>query len=441
MENTGELDDSVSELKSLLQQVQAIKAKNDAVIEATGGNYNLFRELGIGHDELIFSKMIASLLKINVGNLKEIYVKSFIEKIGFAEELEKLQPDYKNAKVNTEYRIGEKSDKTEIWGRIDLILDIPILQRKHFAFIIENKIWANDQPKQLIRYKKYGDSYYSDGTEKRYRLLYLTLDGKEASADSVCIGDEKLQIETENPDYFCIAYGNEILDWLEDCEKEAYRFPLVKEAIHHFSNRIKRLTGQDMNNNEEIIELLKKGNNIELSDIIKNGNLLNKAKKTNIREYLLHGELERFAEEHDLIFSYDQSHGKKVYKEDEIPCMDDVQLRLNFKNPSSDKIYICFESTQKEHKSFDVGIRFKDGRIDIYTKEQVDYFYATAAQKLSKQWTSNWWVWRKTLGRLSFSEDALKKNESSGELGKTLKTIEDEVETLLPVLNEILEKV
>ena len=55
-----------------------------------------------------------------------------------------------------------------------------------YAIIIENKIYAIDQYHQLLRYNNYGKQRFPKG----FKLIYLTLDGHEASKDS--LGDNEI---------------------------------------------------------------------------------------------------------------------------------------------------------------------------------------------------------------------------------------------------------
>lgn len=68
---------------------------------------------------------------------------------------------------------------------------------------------------------------------KKQALLYLTLDGHEAS-------------NAEHVDYQRISYRNDILAWLETCIEMATEKPLVKSALEQYKELIKKLTGKDM---------------------------------------------------------------------------------------------------------------------------------------------------------------------------------------------------
>ncbi len=118
--------------------------------------------------------------------------------------------------------------------------------------IIENKIYAGDQENQLRRYYNYAKEHF-----KNYCLIYLTLDGHEPSETSLG-GGESIEYQTA-------SYRDHILRWIEDCVKEAYDKPLIRETLRQYLFVIKQLTNQDMEekSKKELIELLSKEENIE----------------------------------------------------------------------------------------------------------------------------------------------------------------------------------
>lgn len=181
----------------------------------------------------LHSAFLAELLNPD-GNhgLKDAMLKEFLAAIG-------LKRDYiSNCNTNiVERYIGERTETTG--GRIDIILE-----DGEYAIIIENKIYAIDQYHQLLRYNNYGKQRFPKG----FKLIYLTLDGHEASKDS--LGDNEI-------DYHCISYKGHILNWLSKCVMLAYDKPLVRETISQYITLIKQITGQDMNkdSSDKIVDL------------------------------------------------------------------------------------------------------------------------------------------------------------------------------------------
>ena len=102
--------------------------------------------------------------------------------------------------------------------------------RPRQAVVIENKIWAGDQPEQLQRYHKtLKDQGYDD-----IHLLYLTLYGHDPSEYSV--GDL---------DYKTFSYKDDLPTWLERCQKRAYDEPALRESVAQYLRLIQKLTGTD----------------------------------------------------------------------------------------------------------------------------------------------------------------------------------------------------
>lgn len=74
------------------------------------------------------------------------------------------------------------------------------------ALIIENKIYAEDQPEQLRRYYE-----IIKPNKKHIGIIYLTLDGHEPSESSVRDLDKDI--------ITCISYTNEIKNWISESKQ------------------------------------------------------------------------------------------------------------------------------------------------------------------------------------------------------------------------------
>ncbi len=120
------------------------------------------------------------------------------------------------------------TELTTEFGRIDIF----IKDTNGHAIIIENKIYAADQPEQLKRYNDFALNKYGQGN---YLVLYLTLNGEDASEDSAGMVD-----------YTRLSYAKNILSWLNDCIEKSATLPLIRETLIQYRNHIKQLTNQDM---------------------------------------------------------------------------------------------------------------------------------------------------------------------------------------------------
>ena len=125
------------------------------------------------------SDLLHYLLNIKRENLN--FTKLFLEylqnekKLKFDFDLNKI--NYKNIKVDKEYYTTVKIEEEGIEknGRIDILIHCNINNKetkKSFAIIIENKINADDQDKQLERYYKYISK--TKGYGNNVYVIYLT---------------------------------------------------------------------------------------------------------------------------------------------------------------------------------------------------------------------------------------------------------------------------
>lgn len=221
----------MKEIQNLLNQVSIITKKNAEFLDATGGRFNMFRMLGVDHYENTHSAILAELLNSKGSHgLKSEFLKIFVSRLINKETISGFNCE--NASVRTEAGTDD--------GRIDIFIE----DNQNHAIIIENKIYAADQLEQLKRYNKSALKKFGAGN---YQILYLTLDGKEASENS-----------RQDVKYEQISYSSDIIAWLEDCVNISARFPLVRETINQYINHLKQLTNQDMDtkNKEEIVRIL-----------------------------------------------------------------------------------------------------------------------------------------------------------------------------------------
>lgn len=238
----------MDKLEKLLSQVRVyVNEDKQRRAEAfrRGECYNVFNVLGVDNMELSHSAFLAALLDPDGSHgMQDAFLKAFIDTIAHGGTKPEL--DTAHAKVYTEYNIGNITETTG--GRIDILItdrsDTGSGKAGGHAIIIENKIWAADQPNQLQRYDKYAcGTYSSDG----YLLLYLTLDGKEPTDQS----------KGALTNYRCISYRSDIIGWLHKCAQLAFDKPRVRETINQYINLLQQLTNQNtMEQNKEQLQLL-----------------------------------------------------------------------------------------------------------------------------------------------------------------------------------------
>ena len=235
--------DTELDIQQFFQEVASICALEQAQQEERnrkGENYNLFSILNIERYELKHSALIANLLDPKGSHgCGDAFLRAFFE-IALKERAYPFEgctlPD-----SDTEYYTGPIAGDTG--GRIDILV-----KSSRYGLIIENKIYAGDQDKQLTRYDNYGkETFGADG----YHLVYLTLYGCDASKESTAAKS------AEEVGYLRLSYAEDILRWLEQCVRLADNKPLVRESLNQYIRTIKQLTYQDMNqkNIRKIIDL------------------------------------------------------------------------------------------------------------------------------------------------------------------------------------------
>lgn len=222
-------------VEKLLNEIgKLVVAQNERTKErySHGELFNVFNILGLESKEVrLHSALLAELLRPNgMSGVGNAFQKAFLAILGLPENY------IVDGRVSVELSIGTTTDSER--GRIDIIME-----DGNHAIIIENKIYAQDQPAQLLKYTNFAKNNYPYG----YRLLYLTLDGKEASDDSA-----------QGCPYQCISYKNEISKWLAECARISFDRPLVRETIRQYINLIKQLTNQSMGTLEDnkLVELV-----------------------------------------------------------------------------------------------------------------------------------------------------------------------------------------
>ena len=267
-------------VNQLVQEEKILKKEK----ERRGENYNIFEVMHAQRDEVYtHSAIIASLLnpKWNHG-CNSTFLKIFVDHLKESLPIVdfSLDTDLEKCHVYVEYNIGNISSGNESGGRIDIIIQS---EKRDKAIIIENKIYADDQKKQLYRYKNYAQTHY-----KSYIILYLTLDGHVPSNDST--SGDMFSME-EGKDFFCIDYKSFIRDWLISCKEKAASSPVVRETITQYYNLILKLTNQDMESStkEKLVDLLA-ANKDNITAMLKISSVcndtLNKVCDTKLREQI-----------------------------------------------------------------------------------------------------------------------------------------------------------
>ncbi len=222
---------SIKKLFERIDNIVNLMSERDFQSEMRGEKYNIFQLLGVKTDEThLHSALLADLLNPNGSHtLGSKPLQRFIELCGY-NYYEKF--DYNDVMIDTEFSIGNKDKCTIEGGRLDILI-----RSGNNVIVIENKIHAQDQENQLVRYYNYCKKHYTD---KTFVIFYLTLDGNEASLRST-----KGELE-EGKHYHSISYDVEISEWISYCIEIASDKPLVRGTLVQYLNLIKELTNNNM---------------------------------------------------------------------------------------------------------------------------------------------------------------------------------------------------
>ena len=258
-----------------------------------GERFNIFSILGVNHYELAHSTIIAEFLNPDGSHGQgDIFLDEFLNEIFYSVSCRFRKPwvmksgapfDISSAKVYTEYDTGN--------GRIDILIRNEAGQ----AVIIENKLYAADQPEQLKRYAEFAERQNWD-----YSIVYLTLYGDEASTQSA-----------EGIDYVRISYSDEIIKWLQRCICNTVDKPFLRETFIQYSNLVKKLTHRNMETKftEEVIKAMV--DNAEAAAMICS---MQQKYREYVQDNILLPKLKEFADESGLQFAYDwEMNGEKGF--------------------------------------------------------------------------------------------------------------------------------
>ena len=224
-------EDKLIEL--LLNKITNLKGEIESktnLSELRGEEFNVFSLCGVDHYETVHSRILAEFLSPKGSHgQKGAFLKEFCRMFNI--------PQFKDdALVTTEVSVLVK----DVEGRRFDIL----IEDSDSICIIENKIFAGEQPEQLKSYVEWLKSI----DKKHKTLIFLTPNGRYG----VSIADES--------SYMRVAYlkdgETDICGWLERCRRIAIDAPFVRESISQYVNHIKKIIQGGAIMNEKVSRLM-----------------------------------------------------------------------------------------------------------------------------------------------------------------------------------------
>lgn len=252
MEIKSEKEDFENLFVQMNEGYMAAKVEADRQRAMGKHDYNIFTLFHGFSDEVnLHSNFIASLLDPNGDHYKgDLFLKLFLETCG----IDDFSIDTSRATVFKEFK------------HIDIYISDG---KKHI--ILENKVYAKDQPTQIARYI---EAIKKEGVkDEDICVLYLHPDGKLPNNQS--FGDYHTRLLGENAPikFKVISYEDEILSWIDKCKNEVSNLTDLniflsqyKDVIEMIYDRYKRIDKMETANLVEIF----KGNYAAVSDIVNN---------------------------------------------------------------------------------------------------------------------------------------------------------------------------
>ena len=207
--------------------------------KARGEAFNVFELCGVGHYETTHSTIFAEFLSpAGSHGTGDLLLKTFAKRFNIG-----VYSPQAEVLLEQSEEIGGMSI-----GRFDIL--IKDSSTGHIC-IIENKIFAGEQPEQLERYGKWLDQKSEEGWN--VHLVFLTLDGHESATAA------------NNREYLRIAYAtlqqpgeehNDIVSWLRECARLTEEKPFVHSALLQYAKHFENLATGDRAMSEKIVETL-----------------------------------------------------------------------------------------------------------------------------------------------------------------------------------------
>ena len=374
----------MKEIELLLNETKEYLLEYETSNVKQGKNFNIFTTINVTTDEVRHSRFLAELLNpLGSHGQKNFFLNKFKNHIQpVLEKGKNTNTSHKNlvvsdsifsekSVVKIEYTPPEKLE-SEINSRLDILIESS--DRKK-AIIIENKIYANEGPTQLERYKNSGEKKYG---YDNFILLYLTLDGK--------ISDDKYL--ASGIDYYCISYKQEIVQFLNQCSEELSVANHLKVIIDHYIDLIKILTMKEDPKDDIINLILKSKENFQSAQLISSQVKLAQNKIQKAFWIKLHKKMqaefdnkkselknEAYADESNLFELIEPYPTLSVKREVEINSQKhhlSIAIQIGKKN-----IYFGFPDT-KENKEY--------GDLDDTVQEKVRTHLADQSMKSDKWW-------------------------------------------------------
>jgi hypothetical protein len=220
------MGDEIQRFANLLTSARPILTKMDDADRLRPPTFNIFEVLGLAHSEVrTHSALLAYLLNPSEGhNQGTVFLKAFVELLREREKplaAPSVLPENTTREWSCHPELYLKS-----WGLADIVIRAP-----NSLILIENKIYAGDQHRQLYRYWQYA-------LEQKvpYLLVYLTPHGTSPSPYSLS-GEQGTVPEKH---LILLSYRTHIRPWIQSMAAKVSAVS-ISEVLWQYANLVERL--------------------------------------------------------------------------------------------------------------------------------------------------------------------------------------------------------
>lgn len=213
------MNDSRVNCTQIIKKVSALVREAEEKETKEGARFNFFSLYDMERDEVETHQRMLYLILNQMGSreMRKKILRKWFDAMG-------LHDVYRD----TVWEIRREYFTTD--GRPDLFFRA---EKEHVCVIVELKIDAPDGKYQLERYKNYIlKCGYTD-----YRIVYLTLEGKEPSAQSAGTVDRERLVTA--------SFTGDIVGWLEDCISICGEYGADAGIIRQYRLLLTKLKGEN----------------------------------------------------------------------------------------------------------------------------------------------------------------------------------------------------
>ncbi|MEQ9099974.1 MAG: PD-(D/E)XK nuclease family protein [Imperialibacter sp.] len=214
------IEEEINQFKLLQVSYTPLDVELQGLLKKETPFFNVFHILNIGHYETrLHTPFLCHLLNPEESHQQgSLFLDSFMTQILFL--------PYNYGKMEG-FEIYEELSTD--YGRIDIFIEFKV-DGSYYCVLLENKIYAGDQPQQVDRYFKYITEEL-EVSEQCFKLLYLTRTGNPPTDGSI---NSVLAAKLRGTGQLVLkGYHQHIIPWLEGCFP-AILSPTVRQTMFQY---------------------------------------------------------------------------------------------------------------------------------------------------------------------------------------------------------------